>query len=69
MQEFLITLIVAFILFGVFRRIVFVSAYKGFTKAQRDHEGKSQKPEGTVTIEKKQTSKDEVYTDYEEVND
>ena len=77
MQDILIVIIIAIVLFSVLRRILFRSVYSSFMKQyqdlQRQHEKKSNvvKQEGEITIEKIKPgtgSRDnEEYTDYEEI--
>jgi len=77
LQDFLITLLVAFILFGVFRRMMFGSFYAAMQKHERDlqkkeEEERKRKREGKITIKKISSSKpseydDGDYADYEEV--
>jgi len=76
-QEFLLILLVAFILFGVFRRMMFGSFYAAMQKHQRDLEKKEaeerkRKKEGKIFIEKIKPGDliqhdDEGFTDYEEL--
>ena len=74
MADFLVILLVAFILFGFLRRFIYFQAFRSFTKAAEDFQRRQQsarKPEGTVTIDtsvKKKKSIDEgEFVDYEEV--
>jgi hypothetical protein len=78
MQEFLITLLVVFILFRVFRTIIFRSAYSAFVKHQHDSDRRKEeeelrrKREGQITIEEIKPGKssrqdDGEYIDYEEL--
>jgi hypothetical protein len=76
MQEFILIILVAFLLLGFLRRFFFFSSYHGFQKAAEEfmkkHQPK-QKPEGTVTIQKIKDRKESSgtdkgeYVDYEEV--
>mgnify|MGYP000300396781 CR=1 FL=1 len=74
MADFLITLIVAFLLFGFLRRFIYFQALRSFTKAANDfrrQQDADRKPEGTITIDpsarKKSIKEDSDYVDYEEV--
>jgi len=77
MQEFLLTLLVIFILFGVFRRMMFGSFYAAMQKHQRDlqkkeEEERRRKREGKIFIEKVKPGSlsqadDEGFADYEEL--
>lgn len=74
MADFLVTLLVAFILFGFLRRFIYFQAMRSFTKAAQDFQRSRQsptKPEGTVTIDpavsKKKGIDEGDYVDYEEV--
>lgn len=74
MLDFLITLVVAFLLFGVLRRFIYFQALRSFTKAAEDFQRRQQpprKPEGTVTIDpsvkKKSLAEEGEYVDFEEI--
>jgi hypothetical protein len=76
-QEFLVILIIAFILFGVLRRMMFGSFYAALQKQQREQDQREQeerkrKKEGKIIIEKVQPGNlskhdDGEYIDYEEI--
>jgi hypothetical protein len=77
-QEFIVILIIAFVLFGVFRRMMFGSFYAAMKKHQdeldrKEDEERRRKREGKVFIEETRKGKpsrhDEgEYVDYEELN-
>jgi hypothetical protein len=74
LTEFVITLVVGFVLFGFLRRVVYFQAYSSFTKAADDFRRRQEvprKPEGTVTVDqsaKQKGLKEEgEYVDYEEL--
>lgn len=75
MQEFIVVILVAFLVLGVLRRFLFFSSYRGFQKSAEDFVKKQQqaqrKPEGTVTIHQTKknvsSSDDGEYVDYEEI--
>lgn len=74
--EFLITVVILFILFGVLRRWVYTQAYRSFTKAEMDfrrQNARPTKPEGAVSLDgsvKPKSLHDEgEYVDFEEVKD
>jgi hypothetical protein len=74
MQEFILTLVVAFILFRVFRTNVTVYNFNGQQPNQHKQSPPQQKPEGKITIDKqpfstkKKNNDDEgEYVDYVEI--
>jgi len=77
MQDFLVALLIAFLLFGVLRRIFFNSAYAAFTKHKREEDERwkeemNRKKEGRISVQKlpsnKNDDQDAEYTDYEEIS-
>ncbi len=74
MRDFFVILIVAFVLFGIFRRMMFGSFYAAFNQMNKEQERKEQeerkrKASGKITIEKASSKiKGDIEDiDYEEV--
>jgi hypothetical protein len=67
MQEFILTLVVAFILFRVFRTNVTVYNFNGQQPNQHKQSPPQQKPEGKITIENKNNDDEGEYVDYVEI--
>ncbi len=77
MFKFLEILIIAFLLFGVLRRLLVGSFYSAMQKHQKEQERKEEKErrrkrEGRITIERVQpgqlSNDQSEYVDYEEIN-
>lgn len=75
MRDFILTLIVAFVLFKVFRSFIYRNVSDAFTQNMNDYNRNQNPPraEGDIIIENQNPSKnkkkdDGDYVDYEEVN-